>query len=82
MYPVIVLMLLTLFLYIKNYLDNKKAYKNKLVKADYFKIYQGVVPETIELSRQTLKNQFEFYQFSCCMSDLKFLFLSLQNFSQ
>ena len=59
MYPVIVLMLLTLFLYIKNYLDNKKAYKNKLVKADYFKIYQGVVPETIELSRQTLKNQFE-----------------------
>ena len=40
-------------------MDNTKAYNNKAVKGEYFKAYQGQVPEYIKVSRQTLKNQFE-----------------------
>ena len=53
------MVMLTLFLYVKNYFDNLKAIKNKGVKFDYFKTYHGEVPEHVAVSRQTLKNQFE-----------------------
>ena len=59
LYPAILMMLLTLFLYIKNYLDNQKAKKSGLIKFSYFKAYNGDVPEYVAVSRQTLKNQFE-----------------------
>jgi len=53
------MMVLTLLLYVKSYLDNTKAIKSKFIKGKYFKAYKGEVPEYIEVSRQTLKNQFE-----------------------
>ena len=53
------MMMLTLFLYVKNYLDNVKAKKNKVIDYSYFKAYQGEVPEYVAVSRETLKNQFE-----------------------
>ena len=59
LYPAILMMVLTLLLYVKSYLDNTKALKNKFIKGKYFKAYKGEVPEHIEVSRQTLKNQFE-----------------------
>ena len=59
LYPAISMMLLTLILYIKNYLDNVKAKKSGDIKFSYFKAYQGEVPEHVAVSRQTLKNQFE-----------------------
>jgi len=58
-YPAIFMMMLTLFLYVKNYLDNVKAKKNKVIDYSYFKAYQGEVPEYVAVSRETLKNQFE-----------------------
>ena len=57
--PAIAMMILTLFLYVKNYLDNRKAKKNKSIKFSYFKTYTGEVPNHVAVSRQTLKNQFE-----------------------
>ena len=57
--PAILMVVLTLFLYVKNYLDNVKATKNRALHFSYFKAYQGEVPEHIKVSRQTLKNQFE-----------------------
>jgi hypothetical protein len=59
LYPAILMMILTLFLYVKNYLDNVKAKKSNAVKFSYFKIYEGEVPDYVSISRQTLKNQFE-----------------------
>ena len=59
LYPAILMMILTLFLYVKNYLDNRKATINKSIKFSYFKIYKGDVPDYVAVSRQTLKNQFE-----------------------
>jgi len=59
LYPAIMMMILTIFLYVKNYLDNFKAMKNKELSSAFFKAYQGEVPENVEVSRQTLKNQFE-----------------------
>jgi len=59
LYPAISMMLLTLFLYVKNYLDNRKAKKNKSIKFSYFKTYTGDAPDYVVISRQTLKNQFE-----------------------
>ena len=53
------MMFLTIYLYVKNYLDNRKAVKNKEIKYNYFKAYKGEVPEYVAVSRQTLKNQFE-----------------------
>ena len=70
LYPPALLMILTLFLYVKGYLDNTIAFKNKTVKGSYFKAYQDKVPEHIEVSRQTLKNQFElpiFFYFLICV---------------
>tara|TARA_Y100001970_G_scaffold47906_1_gene60638 strand:+ start:3869 stop:4282 length:414 start_codon:yes stop_codon:yes gene_type:complete len=59
LYPAIFMMVLTLFLYTKNYLDNIRAKKSNDIKYSYFKAYQGSVPEHVAVSRQTLKNQFE-----------------------
>ena len=59
LYPAIAMMILTLFVYIKNYLDNRKAVINKFIKFSYFKSYTGQVPDYLAVSRQTLKNQFE-----------------------
>lgn len=59
LYPAIGMMLLTLFIYVKNYLDNRKAVINKSIEFSYFKAYQGQIPEYLAVSRQTLKNQFE-----------------------
>ena len=59
LYPAILMMILTLFLYVKNYLDNRKATINKSIKFSYFKTYKGEPPDYVAVSRQTLKNQFE-----------------------
>ena len=59
LYPAISMMTLTLFIYVKNYLDNRKAVLNKSIKFSYFKTYKGEVPDYMTVSRQTLKNQFE-----------------------
>ena len=59
LYPAIAMMILTLFLYVKNYFDNRKATKNKSLKFSYFKTYTGEAPDYVVVSRQTLKNQFE-----------------------
>ena len=59
LYPAILMMVLTLFLYVKNSLDNVKAKKSDAIKFSYFKTYQGEVPDYVAVSRQTLKNQFE-----------------------
>ena len=59
LYPAISMMILTLFLYVKNYLDGRKAVRNKSVKFSYFKTYKGEAPDYMAVSRQTLKNQFE-----------------------
>ena len=58
-YPAVSLMILTLYLYVRNFLDNMKATKSKNIKFSYFKIYKGEVPDYVAVSRQTLKNQFE-----------------------
>jgi len=58
-YPVVLMIILTLYLYVKNSYEVIKAAKNKIIKYKYFKAYQGEVPEYIEVLRQTLKNQFE-----------------------
>ena len=59
LYPAFAMVFLTWFLYFKNYLDNRKAVKNKSIKFSYFKTYQGEVPDYVTVSRQTLKNQFD-----------------------
>ena len=70
LYPAILMMILTLFLYVKNYLDSRKATINKSIKFSYFKTYKGDTPEYVTVSRQTLKNQFElpiFFYFLICV---------------
>ena len=59
LYPAISMIILTFFLYTKNYLDNRKAKKSDVIKFSYFKTYKGEVPDYMAVSRQTLKNQFE-----------------------
>ena len=59
LYPAILMMILALLLYVKNYLDNVKAIKSNTAKFSYFKTYKGTVPDYVTVSRQTLKNQFE-----------------------
>ena len=59
LYPAIGMMILTLFVYVKSYLDFVKAKKSNAIKFSYFKTYQGEVPDYVDVSRQTLKNQFE-----------------------
>ena len=58
-YPAFSMFILILYLYVKNYLDNVKAIKNKTINFSYFKAYQGEISESLSVSRQTLKNQFE-----------------------
>ena len=70
LYPAISMMILTLFLYVKNSLDNRKATINRSIKFSYFKTYTGEVPDYVAVSRQTLKNQFElpiFFYFLICV---------------
>ena len=70
LYPPILMMLLTLFLYVKNYLDNRKGVANKEIRFSHFKAYREKVPEYVDVSRQTLKNQFElpiFFYFLICL---------------
>ena len=74
LYPAILMMLLTLFLYIKNYLDNQKAKKSGLIKFSYFKAYNGDVPEYVAVSRQTLKNQFELPIFCYFLTSIILIF--------
>ena len=59
LYPAILMMILALFLYVKNYLNSVKAKKSDAIKFSYFKTYKGEVPDYLDVSRQTLKNQFE-----------------------
>jgi len=59
LYPAVFQIVLTFILYVKNYLDNTKATKNRSVNFGFFKAYHGDIPEYIAVSRQTLKNQFE-----------------------
>ena len=59
LYPAIGMMVLTLFVYVKNYLNFVRAKKSGTIKFSYFKTYQGEVPDYVDVSRQTLKNQFE-----------------------
>ena len=47
LYPAIGMMILTLYLYVKNYLDNRKATISKSIKFSYFKTYTGEVPENV-----------------------------------
>ena len=58
-YPAVLMITLTLFLYVKSYLDFVKAKKSDAIKFSYFKTYKGEAPDYLEVSRQTLKNQFE-----------------------
>ena len=53
--PAIAMMILTLYLYVKNYLDNRKAVMNKSIKFSYLKTYTGEVPNHVAVSRQTLR---------------------------
>ena len=73
-YSAVSMMLLTLFLYIRNYLDNKKAAKAKELNFKYFKAYQGEIPEYLAVSRQTLKNQFELPIFFYFLTSLVLIF--------
>ena len=57
--PAIAMMILTLYLYVKNHFDTRKEIINKSIKFSYFKTYTGEVPNNVMVSRQTLKNQFE-----------------------
>ena len=59
LYPAVSMIILTFFVYTKNYLDGKKAILNKSIKFSYFKTYAGEIPDYMAVSRQTLKNQFE-----------------------
>ena len=59
LYPAIGMMILTLFAYVKSYLDFVKAKKSNAIEFSYFKTYQGEIPDYVNVSRQTLKNQFE-----------------------
>ena len=73
-YPAFLMVVLTIFLYIKNYLDNRKATTKGLIKFSYFKSYTGEVPDYVSVSRQTLKNQFELPIFFYFLTSLILIF--------
>ncbi len=58
-YPGFAVVVLTFLLYTKNRIEVGKAYSEKSIKGSYLKLYQDIPPEHVEISRQTLKNQFE-----------------------
>lgn len=70
-YPAFSMVCLTLMLYIKNRIDVTKAIKEKKLELKYVKLYNLDPPDYVELSRQTLKNQFEspilFYILICML---------------
>ena len=79
-YPAFLMVLLTIFLYIKNYLDNRKATTKGLIKFRYFKAYSGEVPDYVAVSRQTLKNQFELPVFFYFLTSLILIFDKVSQF--
>ena len=58
-YPGFAVVCLTFILYTKNRIEVGKAFSEKSIKGSYLKFYQDIPPEHVEISRQTLKNQFE-----------------------
>ena len=70
-YPAFSMVCLTFILYIKNRLDVGRAIKEKKLELKYVKLYNIDPPDYVDLSRQTLKNQFEspilFYVLVCML---------------
>lgn len=70
-YPAFSMVCLTFMLYIKNRLDVGRAIKEKKLELKYVKLYNIDPPDYVNLSRQTLKNQFEspilFYVLVCML---------------
>ena len=70
-YPAFSMVCLTFILYIKNRLDVGRAIKEKKLALKYVKLYNIDPPDYVNLSRQTLKNQFEspilFYVLVCML---------------
>ena len=70
-YPAFSMVCLTFILYIKNRLDVGRAIKEKKLELKYVKLYNIDPPDYVDLSRQTLKNQFEspilFYVLACML---------------
>ena len=70
-YPAFSMVCLTFILYIKNRLDVGTAIKEKKLELKYVKLYNIDPPDYVDLSRQTLKNQFEspilFYVLVCML---------------
>ena len=58
-YPGFAVVCLTILLYIKNRIEVGRAFSNKEIKGSYLKLYKDTPPYYVEISRQTLKNQFE-----------------------
>ena len=58
-YPGFAVVVLTLILYTKNRIEVGKAFSAKQIKGSYLKFYKDIPPDSVEISRQTLKNQFE-----------------------
>ena len=58
-YPGFAVVCFTFILYTKNRIEVGKAFSEKTIKGSYLKFYQDIPPEHVEISRQTLKNQFE-----------------------
>ena len=58
-YPGFSMIVLTVFLYIKNRLAVVSAIKEKSIHFNYLKAYKESPPEYVDITRQTLKNQFE-----------------------
>ena len=55
-YPGFAVVVLTFLLYTKNRIEVGKEFSEKSIKGSYFKLYQDIPPEHVEISRQTLKN--------------------------
>ena len=58
-YPGCAVVFLTFLLYTKNRIEVGKAFSAKQIKGSYLKLYKDIPPDNVEISRQTLKNQFE-----------------------
>ena len=58
-YPGFAIVCLTFLLYTKNRIEVGRAFSNKEIKGSYLKLYKDTPPDYVEISRQTLKNQFE-----------------------
>jgi hypothetical protein len=58
-YPGFASIILTISLYVKNRIEVGKAFSKKKINVKYVKLYEGSPPYEVDISRQTLKNQFE-----------------------